>query len=73
MRAPSRFDRDPSLPAAPPFLLAGGPAFRSETANVFELGYRGQPLSDVTLSATIYQARYDHLHSQEVAASTGWR
>jgi iron complex outermembrane receptor protein len=69
VRAPARFDRDVYVPAAPPFLLAGGPAFRSETANVFELGYRGQPLSSLTLSATVYEARYDHLHSQEVDPS----
>ena len=28
------------MPAAPPFLLAGGPNFESEIANVAELGYR---------------------------------
>jgi len=66
VRAPSRLDRDTYVPAEPPFLLAGGPAFRSETANVFELGYRGQPLPTLSLSATLYHARYDHLHSQEV-------
>ena len=69
VRAPSRFDSDLHVPAQPPFLLAGGPGFRSETANVFELGYRGQPLAALTLSATAYQSRYDHLHSQEVAPS----
>jgi len=66
VRAPSRLDRDTYVPAAPPYLLAGGPGFRSETANVFEVGYRGQPLPTLSLSATVYQARYDRLHSQEV-------
>jgi iron complex outermembrane receptor protein len=66
VRAPSRLDRDSYVPAQPPFLLAGGPGFRSETANVFELGYRGQPLPTLSLSATIYHARYDHLHSQQL-------
>jgi iron complex outermembrane receptor protein len=68
-RAPSRFDRDVHVPAQPPYLLAGGPGFRSETANVFELGYRGQPSASLTMSATIYQSRYDHLRSQEVDPS----
>ena len=66
VRAPSRLDRDAYVPARPPYLLAGGPTFRSETANVFELGYRGQPTQSVTMSASIYQSRYDHVHSQEV-------
>jgi iron complex outermembrane receptor protein len=66
VRAPSRFDRDVYVPAEPPFLLAGGPKFRSETANVFELGYRGLPTASLSVSATVYQSRYDHLHSQEL-------
>ena len=66
VRAPSRLDRDAYVPARPPYLLAGGPKFRSETANVFELGYRGQPAQSVTMSASVYQSRYDHVHSQEV-------
>ena len=69
VRAPSRFDRDVHVPVQPPYLLAGGPTFRSETANVFELGYRGQPAASLTMSATVYQSRYDHLHSQEVDPS----
>ncbi|MDP9124230.1 MAG: TonB-dependent receptor [Pseudomonadota bacterium] len=69
VRAPSRLDRDAYVPAQPPYLLAGGPKFRSETANVFELGYRGQPTESVTMSASIYQSRYDHVHSQEVDPS----
>lgn len=39
VRAPSRLDRDPFIPGRPPFLLAGGPNVRSETANVYEPGY----------------------------------
>ena len=70
VRAPSRFDRDVYVPASPPFLLAGGPAFRSETAEVYELGYRGQPVPTLSLSATLYaRACYEHLHSQEVDPS----
>jgi iron complex outermembrane receptor protein len=69
VRAPSRFDRDTFVPAAPPFLLAGGPDVRSEVANVYEIGYRGQPTSRLSYSATVYHADYDHLRSQEVAPS----
>lgn len=69
VRAPSRLDRDAYIPAQPPFILNGGPAFRSETANVLELGYRGQPLPTLTLSATAFHGDYDHLHTQELAPS----
>ncbi len=69
VRAPSRFDRDVFIPAQPPYLLSGGPGFRSETARVLELGYRGQPLPALTLSATAFRADYDHLRTQELAAS----
>ncbi|KQV61246.1 hypothetical protein ASC95_04860 [Pelomonas sp. Root1217] len=69
VRAPSRLDRDIYIPAQPPFILNGGPAFRAETANVLELGYRGQPLPAVTLSATAFHGDYDHLHTQELAPS----
>jgi iron complex outermembrane receptor protein len=66
-RAPARLDRDAYIPAQPPFLLAGGPGFRAETARVLELGYRGQPGS--ALSATAFTGDYDHLRTQEVAPS----
>lgn len=69
VRAPSRFDRDVYIPAQPPHLLGGGPDFRSETARVMELGYRGQPLPALTLSATAFHADYDNLRTQELAAS----
>ncbi len=69
VRAPSRLDRDAYVPAQPPFLLGGGPGFRAETADVLELGYRGQPLAALTLSATLFHGDYDHLRTQELAPS----
>lgn len=67
VRAPSRLDRDAYVPGTAPFLLIGGPAFRSEVANVLEIGYRGQISSRLSYSATAYHARYDDLHTQESA------
>jgi iron complex outermembrane receptor protein len=56
VRAPSRFDRDVFFPpAGPPFLLAGGPNFQSEVANVFELGYRAQPVTSFSYSVTAFR------------------
>ncbi|MCW5662132.1 MAG: TonB-dependent receptor [Burkholderiaceae bacterium] len=54
VRTPSRFDRELFLPGNPPFLLAGGPEFESEVANVYEIGYRGQLSTDASLSATAF-------------------
>lgn len=69
VRAPSRLDRDTYVPGQPPYLLAGGTGMRSETAEVAELGYRGQPSADTALSATLFQANYHHLRTQEIAPS----
>jgi iron complex outermembrane receptor protein len=65
VRAPSRVDRELFAPPTPPFaLLAGGPGFRSEISNVFELGYRGQPHSRLSYSLTGYHHQHARLRSQ---------
>lgn len=69
VRAPARLDRDLFIPLIPPFLLAGGPNMRSEVANVYEIGYRGQPTNRITFSATVFHSAYDHLRSTELAPS----
>ena len=69
VRAPSRLDRDAFVPGQPPFLLTGGPEVVSEIARVYEVGYRGQPSSSLTLSMTMFRALYDHLRTQEIAPS----
>ncbi len=66
VRAPSRIDRDFYFPAnGPPFLINGGPNFQSEVANVYELGYRGQPWARLTYSVTAFYTEYDHLRTLE--------
>jgi iron complex outermembrane receptor protein len=65
VRAPSRLDVDAYVPGAPPFLLAGGSGVRSETARVFELGYRGRVGQRVSYSVTAYRNLYDHLRTQD--------
>jgi iron complex outermembrane receptor protein len=69
VRAPSRLDRDLFVPAQPPFVLAGGADFRSETAKVFELGYRAQPATRLSYSVTGFYSQYDHLRSIERAGA----
>ena len=66
VRAPSRLDRDAYVPGEPPFLLRGGPGFLSEIAQVYEIGYRGQPAPQTSLSATVWHADYQRLRTQEI-------
>ncbi|HYC36507.1 MAG TPA: TonB-dependent receptor [Usitatibacter sp.] len=66
VRAPSRLDRDVFVPATAPFLLAGGPDVRSEVAQVFELGARGQVTPRFSYAATVFHSEYDHLRTQEI-------
>ncbi len=65
VRAPSRIDRDLFSPGQPPFVLAGGPQFRSEIAKVLELGYRAEPSTRLGYSVAAFFTVYDHLRSLE--------
>ena len=65
VRAPSRIDRDFYYPTTAPYVIGGGPEFRSEVAKVFELGYRGQPSPSTSLSITAFHTIYDHLRTLE--------
>jgi iron complex outermembrane receptor protein len=64
LRAPSRIDRELFVPANPPYVLAGGPNFRSEEVVAYELGYRLQRRGLMMSLATFYN-RYDRLRSIE--------
>ena len=66
VRAPTRLDSDAYIPAAPPFLLDGGRAVRSEVARVYEVGYRAQPTGSISYSLTAFHNEYDHLRTQEI-------
>jgi len=73
VRAPSRLDRELFAPGNPPFtVLAGGPNFRSEISNVFEIGYRAQPVSVISYSVTAFYHEHDHLRSLEPAPGGGF-
>ncbi|WP_156820758.1 TonB-dependent receptor plug domain-containing protein [Dasania marina] len=64
VRTPSRIDSDFFIPGDKPYQIAGGPDFRSETAQVYELGYR-QSLAAVSWSLSTFYAEYDYLRSVE--------
>ena len=63
VRAPARIDRDFFLPGSPPFLIAGGPDFHSEVANVIEMGHRGQAGRNLSYSATVFRQSYQGLRA----------
>jgi iron complex outermembrane receptor protein len=69
VRAPSRIDRDLFFPGQPPFVLVANETFRSEVADVYELGVRGQPLSALSCSVTVFRERYDRLRDIEIGPS----
>jgi iron complex outermembrane receptor protein len=64
LRTPSRIDRELFVPGQPPYVLAGGPDFRSEEELAYELGYRVQRRALALSLATFYN-RYDGLRSLE--------
>jgi iron complex outermembrane receptor protein len=63
VRAPARYDRDVRFPGTPPFFVVGGPNFESEVANVAELGFRAQPVSQLSYSITAFLHRWDKVRS----------
>jgi iron complex outermembrane receptor protein len=72
VRAPSRIDRDFFIPVFNAGLpLLGGPEFRSEIADVIEVGYRGQASPSLSYSITVFRQLYDDLRSVEPTAG-GW-
>jgi iron complex outermembrane receptor protein len=64
VRTPSRIDRE--LEALP--FLAPAPDFQPETVIAYELGYRAQPLSNLSLSISAYYNVYNDLRSADLTA-----
>ena len=62
IRAPSRIDKDFYVGGSPPYLLAGGPDFRSEVANTIEIGLRETRQSWSYTLVGLY-SEYDYLRS----------
>jgi iron complex outermembrane receptor protein len=60
IRNPSRLDRDLVFP---PFLVSSD--FEPERLVAYELGYRGQPWSRLSLSATLFYHDYEGVRSNE--------
>ena len=65
VRTPSRIDRDLYAPAAPPYRIIGSPGVISEKLLAYELGYRQQLTSQLTLAVTGFYNDYEDLRSLE--------
>jgi len=62
VRTPSRIDREVFLSTLP----LGGAGFNSETARVYELGYRAQPRASASYAVTLFHHAFDHLRSVDL-------
>ena len=71
VRAPSRIDREFFIPGVAPFVLNGGPDFRSEVANVFEAGVRGQLAPRLSYALTAFYHDWKRLRSAEPRPGAG--
>ncbi len=69
VRTPARIDRDFFLLIAPNLpLIAGNDAFESETLIAYEIGWRSQPMDNLTFSLSAFYNVYDNLRSAEPGA-----
>jgi len=68
VRSPSRIDRDLVIPGIPPFVLVNNDTFRSEIANVAEIGYRAQVRPGASVSLTAFHHAFHDLRTVEPAS-----
>ncbi len=66
VRTPSRIDRDLTLPG----FLATSDDFRSETLWAYEVGYRGRPTANTSLTISAYFNDYDDLRTVDLTPVT---
>jgi iron complex outermembrane recepter protein len=66
IRAPTPFDTDVQETVGGQLFVVGDPAFKPEKVTAYELGYRGQPDSTVSVSASVFYNEYDDLRTIEI-------
>lgn len=64
VRTPSRIDRELQAPG----ILAEAPSFRAETLTAYEIGYRGQPADNLSLSLSGFHNVYDDIRTTSPTA-----
>lgn len=72
VRTPSRIDAEFFVPGTAPFLLVGNPDFKSEKVTAYEVGYRAEPVSNVSFSISTFYNVYDDLRSIELSPGGGF-
>jgi iron complex outermembrane recepter protein len=65
VRIPSRIDRDFYIYRLPNILLLSGSNFDSEKLIAYELGWRSQPIENLSVSLATFYNRYDDIRSIE--------
>jgi len=65
IRSPTPFDRDVAEYLGGTLFLVGGAEFKPERLTAYELGYRGQLDTRITVSASAFYNSYDDLRSVE--------
>ena len=66
VRRPTRFDDDIRVTSdSDTLLVQGNDDFESEVMNGWEIGYRAQPITPLSIDVTAFAQRYDNLRSQE--------
>jgi len=66
IRAPTPFDTDVQEFVGDQLFVLGNPDFRSEKVTAYELGYRGNPNTRVSVSASVFYSEYDDLRTIEI-------
>jgi iron complex outermembrane receptor protein len=66
VRAPTPFDTDVQEFVGGQLLVLGNPDFRPEKVDAFELGFRGNPHSKVSFSASVFYDEYKNLRTIDV-------
>jgi iron complex outermembrane receptor protein len=71
VRIPAQIDEDVRFTSGPAVVLEGSHDFRSEELLAYELGYRVQPRSGLSLDLAAFYNRYDRLRSEEPPPAGG--
>jgi iron complex outermembrane receptor protein len=66
IRAPTPFDTDVQEFVGDQLFVLGDPDFKSEKVTAYEIGYRGNPSTRVSVSASVFHNEYDDLRTIEI-------
>lgn len=72
IRSPTPFDTDVVEKLGTTVFLTGNPKFAPEKVSAYEVGYRGQPATALSMSISLFYNVYDDLRTIELASSTAF-